>query len=670
MSGSPTSAPALSGRDAHPTPPELKIALCLSGGGLRATFFHLGVIQSLREADLLRRVTHVCSVSGGSILAGHLVLNWDRYVGTNDDFVSAQNELMQLGSRDLRGRVVRRWLLVLLLLVVRFIPAVVWRRTQLLEREYARLFHGALLHDLNTPAANPRPDLHILATSFTTGNLCSFSKDGFWIDSGNAVKLYPTGLIPLSLAVAASSAFPPLFPPVMITRKMLDAAMVDLPYDPEYLSDGGVFDNLGFEKFLRLRAENNLKPDCLLLSDAGAQFDWDIGARFAWIISRTVRSTDILMKRVADSTLSLASSNLNGIEVVHIPISALVPVDGTARTLPIDLQKRLSKVRTDLDRFSPVEIDLLSRHGHEVSIARLQRSQLFANPTYAEKLKEANAFPIEGSTFTPEQIQHAAVTLDKSELRHIGLWNARDWTSFALAVWLAILFVLANSPFLFQTYRLHQLQAQTAVFRCDQLAAELQNSVGLPGVEYDKIDTQQAIPTCESALRIDPDNPRLMDELARSLDLAGRHAEAVSWYSKAVAKGWAWAENNLGVLYLEGRTSLDGQQDVPVQFTRGVALLRAAAEKNNQKAIANYAQQDLRLIFNDSPDRVTIVERALVDRGFLQPTDVTATWNSSLDAALDAFKRSEHLGEGGVTLRVLDRLGVIVELSHTIRTGQ
>jgi hypothetical protein len=66
---------------------------------------------------------------------------------------------------------------------------------------------------------------------------------------------------------------------------------------------------------------------------------------------------------------------------------------------------------------------------------------------------------------------------------------------------------------------------------------------------------------------------------------------------------------------------------------------------------------------------VAIIETALVARGLLQRTDVTVGWSPALDAALDAFKRSERLGEKGVTLRVLDRLEVIGELTHTINPG-
>ena len=45
-----------------------RLGLALSGGGLRATLFHLGVVRFLRDAGLLRDITHIVSVSGGSIL--------------------------------------------------------------------------------------------------------------------------------------------------------------------------------------------------------------------------------------------------------------------------------------------------------------------------------------------------------------------------------------------------------------------------------------------------------------------------------------------------------------------------------------------------------------------------------------------------------------------------
>src|SRR5687767_13325740 len=50
------------------------IALCLSGGGFRATLFHLGALGRLNELGLLTRrdFRTVSSVSGGSIAAAQL----------------------------------------------------------------------------------------------------------------------------------------------------------------------------------------------------------------------------------------------------------------------------------------------------------------------------------------------------------------------------------------------------------------------------------------------------------------------------------------------------------------------------------------------------------------------------------------------------------------------
>src|SRR3954452_16087024 len=57
----------------------MKIGLALSGGGFRATIYHVGLVRFLRDAGILRQVNQITAVSGGSIFAAHLCLNWDRY---------------------------------------------------------------------------------------------------------------------------------------------------------------------------------------------------------------------------------------------------------------------------------------------------------------------------------------------------------------------------------------------------------------------------------------------------------------------------------------------------------------------------------------------------------------------------------------------------------------
>src|SRR5215831_788197 len=60
------------------------IALALSGGGYRAMLFHTGVLIRLNELGLLKQVSRVSSVSGGSISAAYLGLVWKKLVWKDD----------------------------------------------------------------------------------------------------------------------------------------------------------------------------------------------------------------------------------------------------------------------------------------------------------------------------------------------------------------------------------------------------------------------------------------------------------------------------------------------------------------------------------------------------------------------------------------------------------
>jgi hypothetical protein len=111
--------------------------LCLSGGGFRATIFHAGAIAALRALNLLRSIDNIVSVSGGSITAAHVVINWEAYNDLDaDGFLEQLRELLNFVSSDIRGRIVRRWLL--LGLVPRF------HRIQQLIRHYDDMCTGAL----------------------------------------------------------------------------------------------------------------------------------------------------------------------------------------------------------------------------------------------------------------------------------------------------------------------------------------------------------------------------------------------------------------------------------------------------------------------------------------------------------------------------------------------
>src|SRR6188768_1520916 len=98
-----------------------KIGLALSGGGFRASLYHLGLIRFLRDAGILSQVSHITSVSGGSIFAAHLVLNWDRYNGSANEFDAVASEFLSFVNLDIRNRIVRRFPLALPLSLSRWL---------------------------------------------------------------------------------------------------------------------------------------------------------------------------------------------------------------------------------------------------------------------------------------------------------------------------------------------------------------------------------------------------------------------------------------------------------------------------------------------------------------------------------------------------------------------
>ena len=186
-----------------------KLGLALSGGGFRASLYHLGLVRFLRDAGLLRQVTHITSVSGGSIFAAHLVLNWDLYTGTAQEFDQAAAKLLAYTRMDVRNRIVRRFLLGLLLRGPRWLLRLSNRqltRTGLLESQYKKhLFGDKSLFELPE-----RPQLHILATNLSEGCLCSFNRDGLWMMQVKAgreqIDRIRVGLMTVPMAVTASGA--------------------------------------------------------------------------------------------------------------------------------------------------------------------------------------------------------------------------------------------------------------------------------------------------------------------------------------------------------------------------------------------------------------------------------------------------------------------------------
>jgi predicted acylesterase/phospholipase RssA len=228
-----------------------RIGLALSGGGFRASLYHLGLVRFLRDSGILPRVTHISSVSGGSIIAAHMALNWDRYNGSPNEFDAAASELLSFVSLDVRNRITRRFPLSLPLRWPRRLLGLSNRkltRTGLLEYHYEKYLYG----DTSLFELPEQPDLHILATNLSEGCLCSFSRNGLVVmhqKPGHAVRIdrIHVGLATVPMAVTASSAFPGFFPPLELTGADVGASGGE--FGRRAFTDGGVFDNLGVRLF-------------------------------------------------------------------------------------------------------------------------------------------------------------------------------------------------------------------------------------------------------------------------------------------------------------------------------------------------------------------------------------------------------------------------------------
>ncbi len=228
-----------------------KIGLALSGGGFRASLYHLGLVRFLRDAGILSRVTHITSVSGGSILAAHLALNWDRYNGSPGEFDAAAAEILAFVQFDVRNRIIRRFPLALPLRWPRRLLGRSNRklsRTGLLEYHYETYLFG----DTSLFQLPERPQLHLLSTNLSEGCLCSFNRDGMIMvrrRAGGGIRLdrVHIGLATVAMAVTASSAFPGFFPPLELTGA--DVGATSGEFDRQAYTDGAVFDNLGVRMF-------------------------------------------------------------------------------------------------------------------------------------------------------------------------------------------------------------------------------------------------------------------------------------------------------------------------------------------------------------------------------------------------------------------------------------
>lgn len=245
-------------------PDDIAIVLAFSGGGTRAAAMAYGILSELRDTQiltsngqvrLLDEVDHITSVSGGSFTAAYYGLYGE------DVFNNFEEEFLRANVNSGLSR--------------KLMNPGLWfsskgRTESAIEYYEKTLFHGATFADMNKPG---RPMIVINASDLAYGVRFSFIQDYFNLLCSDLSSF------PVARAVAASSAVPVLFNPVVVENHSgCDKNQINWPDDLDELRkqnaefndlykglityankderryihfvDGGITDNMGLRAIL------------------------------------------------------------------------------------------------------------------------------------------------------------------------------------------------------------------------------------------------------------------------------------------------------------------------------------------------------------------------------------------------------------------------------------
>ena len=395
-----------------------RLGLGLSGGGFRASFFHIGILAQMADQGLLRHVEVISTVSGGSIIGALYYLHVKNLLESiPDDRITDQHyidivkeielDFLKATEKNIRMSTFTNFIANFKMVLFEY------SRSDRIAKLYNEAFYQLVLSGVSDPIQmqelkiypkggstnfypltdnNSRkakvPILVLNATSLNSGRNWQFTAqtmgeppvlginkfdkkpirlrradgDGY----GNMVNT-PINQQQFSLghAVAASACVPILFDPLAISN---------LYYNREYkesirvqLVDGGVFDNQGTDGLLQYDCT------CFVISDAAGQMGTENNPAVD-AIPVALRVGSILQDRVrTESLLHLTATNTNNVAFISLReglgiqqigwfdknnIQApdiLIPPSSQDFGVDPRVQDSLSKMRTDLDAFTEVE---------------------------------------------------------------------------------------------------------------------------------------------------------------------------------------------------------------------------------------------------------------------------------------------------------------------------
>lgn len=382
-----------------------KLGLALSGGGFRAAFFHVGVLASLAEKDLLRSVSVISTVSGGGIIGAVYYLKvkqllegkrTDDLQPDRDGFLQLVREIedefidsvqLNLRVRAFADRIQNARMLASEISSSERLAALFDKYFTKPITQESRTLLKDLTIDRQLDGDAVTPSLILNATTLNTGHQFQFTSS-FIGEPPLSVEVFDAPDMPrlnrlrhsdkelssgqrealeqisLGQAIAATCCVPGLFEPLSLQGLYKDDAGQEVEVR---LVDGGVFDN---QALVSLAAE-----DCthFLCSDASELLQWQTKPAKR-IHEVAMRANDIMMDRVRGEVMT---------ELRERPdqnYEAFVLGDDDGSTL-FDSDKTrflnaLKNIRTDLDAFTDLEAWALMHHGFSLARHRLRERSI------------------------------------------------------------------------------------------------------------------------------------------------------------------------------------------------------------------------------------------------------------------------------------------------------
>ncbi|WP_028330557.1 patatin-like phospholipase family protein [Brachyspira alvinipulli] len=347
-----------------------KIGIALSGGGIRAAIFHLGVFKWLAEENALENIEHISTVSGASI--GIALL----YSLNNNKFPSSKeyNKVLEKVKETIIKNDIQKKLIYITLSkqIHNF-----FNKPKILSdimKKYWKI--TGKFSDLETI-----PRWSVNATTIETGKRFAFSQ--------KHIGDYKLGYIKdlnydISMAVAVSAAFPFFIGNQYFkieSKEWVDHNDNPITNIPKsiHLWDGGVYDNLGLEAIYKMDKGGYCKDDLdfLIVANAALPFNFNYKMKrfdIKRILDISMSQVGILRER---SYIDFIKRNKNGMYIKignhasKILKNSKMDKDEKEKIIKsCDTKENCIKIQNyKTTLFSPTKkyFDMILRHGYETA---------------------------------------------------------------------------------------------------------------------------------------------------------------------------------------------------------------------------------------------------------------------------------------------------------------